>query len=142
MSCTNMNSFEDQVQSMSSSQKTAAANAGFNKMNNMPSPQRADIILGMCAASNLYSLDISTMPEINNISDLSDFINEADSLDKSEKFEAGLKSFFTINYSPTTDRDEMFLGIYASASLSGVDINAVRQGPIDDVVVGPVDTVW
>ena len=142
MSCTSMNYFEEQVQSMTSSQKINAAKAGFQRMNDMPNPQRRDIILGMCAASNLYSLDISEMPEIGNITDLEQFLTEANNLDKSEKFEAGLKSFFTINYSPTAIRNEMFLGVYASADIAHVDIGIIKEGPVDDIVVGPIATVW
>lgn len=142
MSCTNMNYFEEQVAAMTEAQKETAAAAGFSRMDSMPNPERRDIILGMCAASNLYSLNISEMPQIDKIPDLSSFLSEASSLDKSEKFEAGLKSFFTINYSPTSARNEMFLGVYASASIAHVDIVIIQEGPVDDIVVGPIASVW
>jgi hypothetical protein len=146
MSCTSMEFFQNQVESMSPSQKQNAATVGFSKINSMPDSQKNVIVLGLCAVADLYSIDISTMPGINNITDLEKYKEEAANIHHSEKFDFGLKSFFTINYSPSTDRDEMFLGMYASASIAHMDMSLIKEQPVTDVsvgpVVGPVKSIW
>lgn len=142
MSCTNMNYYRDLVAQMTSTEKTNAAVDSFTLINGLSSPQRNDVVLGICAAANLYNLNITTLSEISIISDLSTFVNEASSLDNSEKFEAGIKGFFTINYFPTTDRDTVFKGFYASADLSGVNIDDVAAPKTPPINAGKADPVW
>lgn len=143
MACnSSMNYYNDLVGQMTQQEKATAANDSFTFINGMLATQRSDVLLGLCSSANLYEFEITTLSEINIIADLSNFVQEAQNLDKSEQFEKGLKAFFTLNYLSVSDRDTVFKGFYASANLSGVDLDAVaapNKGPIH---AGKAEQIW
>jgi hypothetical protein len=137
-----MSYYNNLVAQMTQQQKETAAVDSFTFINGMSTPQRNDVLLGLCASANLYEFDITTLSQINIIADLDTFVQEAETLDSSEKFEKGLKAFFTLNYLNVSNRDTVFTGFYASANLTGVDLDiaaAPNKGPI---YAGKADPVW
>lgn len=143
MACnSSMNYYNDLVGQMTDQQKATAANDSFTFINGMLSTQRNDVLLGLCSSANLYEFDITKLSEINIIADLSNFIQEAQNLDKDEQFEKGLKAFFTLNYLSVTDRDTVFTGFYASANLSGIDLDAVAAPNKGPILAGKAEPVW
>ena len=91
-----MDEYKSIVEKMNETEKAEAARNSFNIINN--SKQRSDIILGLCSGTSLYEINIKEFALINeSFNDLNSFIEQSNNLDKSEKFEAGIKSFFIVN---------------------------------------------
>lgn len=141
MSCKSMKHYQELVSGMSKDELQRAAQKGFDTVNELE--EREEVVVGLCSAAALYKLNIKEMASISRLENLSEAMERAESMDQTEQFNAGLKSFFAVNYAPTEQRDAIFTGYYASAAASGIDVSkvaakALAPGP----TVGPVDTVW
>lgn len=141
MSCKSMSHYQSLVAGMSDDERTSAAQAGFDAVNNLE--ERDDVVLGLCAATTLYGVDISTMAETRRLAGLSEAMDKANAMNQTEQFNTGLKSFFAVNYAPEEERDAIFTGYYASAALSDVNLEEVSAlAPDPGPSVGPVKSVW
>lgn len=137
-----MDFYRDKVASMSDSQRSAAIQSGFTAVNDLADAQRSDVLLGICAAAAMYSTNIANMGSMSSsFNDLSSFIQTASALDDSERFEAGMKGFFLVNNFPTSQRDTIFTGFYASAYVGHIDVDLAAQAQVP-VQAGRADPVW
>ena len=136
-----MNHYRDLVERMGPTERENSARNSFSLINGLP--ERNDIILGLCAGAKLYSTDIRDFAYISEyFSDLGTFIGMADNLDKSERFEAGIKTFFIVNNLSSTNRDIIFTGFYASAMINNISIDHIADQVVPEINVGRAKSIW
>lgn len=136
-----MDEYKSIVEKMNETEKAEAARNSFNIINN--SKQRSDIILGLCSGTSLYEINIKEFALINeSFNDLNSFIEQSNNLDKSEKFEAGIKSFFIVNNLPSSSKEQIFTGYYASAMINDISIDQVAGKVVPGVAVERIESIW